>query len=213
MEPQNSCRHTIQTGGCQECAIDFAPICKKSPCNSCAKCVSQNLYGKNGRWLDNDIPKRGWTCIYIHDEGGMIEICEMCGIRHIRYIHTMMHPKYSEHMKVGCICAGYMEGDMDMAELREKKFLSVCNKKSRFINLHSDEWELKNNKAGGYRYEQKFGKFNIVIMQSRYGLKNWIYMINEGQWIHHNKSLNTFERAADVAFEDIKSRVGKLVVV
>lgn len=72
--------------------------------------------GLNGAgWKDSTIPKTGWTCIDIVDSkdgesGKPFEACEMSGTS-IRYVHLMDHPDYPDIKRVGCICAGHMEGN------------------------------------------------------------------------------------------------------
>ena len=46
--------------------------------------------------------------------------CQMCGKQQIRYVHHMRHPLYPRTLNVGCVCAGWMEGNPEAAVDREK---------------------------------------------------------------------------------------------
>jgi hypothetical protein len=83
-----------------------------------------------GKWLDPNIPKRGWFCTGIDDLGKDRMTCEMCEVQRIRWVHYMEHPNHSQLM-VGCICAGYMEENLDAARRREAGFKSRVAKEQR----------------------------------------------------------------------------------
>lgn len=92
-------------------------------------------------WLRDDVPKTGWKCVGITDLGKPIGICEMCGHQIIRYVHHMQHPNYRA-LKVGCVCAGKMEGDVEKAKKREQDFK---NKEARRENFLKREWKVSKN--------------------------------------------------------------------
>jgi hypothetical protein len=57
----------------------------------------------------------------MHDRGDDWKVCEMCETADVRFVHVMTHPDYAEgELRVGCVCAGNMEQDLEGAELREK---------------------------------------------------------------------------------------------
>ena len=62
-------------------------------------------------------PLDGWRCIGVEDvreddpEADLFE-CELCGCSNVRFVHVMDHDLYFEEVRVGCICAGVMEGDI-----------------------------------------------------------------------------------------------------
>src|SRR5690606_20719643 len=80
-------------------------------------CLQMRTYGggSSGKWLDNNTPKRGWSCTGAEDLGKGITVeCEMCEREKVRYIHHMSHgDKTPLKLRVGCICAGHMEGRED----------------------------------------------------------------------------------------------------
>ena len=84
-----------------------------------------------GLWNDPNVPKRGWQCDDINDLGAPDQICAMCCVQEIRYVHTMTHP-FHPALEVGCICAGHMEGSLDAARTREKDFKSRLRKRETF---------------------------------------------------------------------------------
>lgn len=84
-------------------------------------------------WKRDDVPHSGWKCVGVEDLGAPIGICEMCGYQIIRYAHHMEHPDYRS-LSVGCVCAGKMEGDIERAKLRERKFKSKQSRRVFFSN-------------------------------------------------------------------------------
>lgn len=77
--------------------------------------------GSTGLWLDQAVPKTGWSCTQMEDLGAPSKTCEMCERETIRYAHTMSHESHKD-LVVGCICAGHMEGDLESAENRDSYF-------------------------------------------------------------------------------------------
>src|SRR4051794_12220886 len=87
--------------------------------------------GKGGR---GDVPKGGGACVDVTDLEGPYEICAMCEIQQIRFVHTMRHPEYPDELDCGCICAGHMEGDMSAARARETKMRHRADRKDRWLD-------------------------------------------------------------------------------
>lgn len=80
----------------------------------------------SGLWDEPSIARRGWVCVDVYDakDGDdhadiALPTCEMCCVREIRYVHVMEHPDHPGQLEVGCICAGWMTGDLDAARRRE----------------------------------------------------------------------------------------------
>jgi hypothetical protein len=61
-------------------------------------------------------------------------VCDMCEMQEIRYVHTMEHPRYSEALRCGCICAGHMEGNPDAARDRETDMRNRAGRKARWLS-------------------------------------------------------------------------------
>lgn len=100
---------------------------------------------KRGDWrqffADQGLPHFGWECEGVtwlgDDEGPADEpqwsACKVCGTP-IRFIHSMRHPEFPEiDLKVGCICSGHMEGDIDAAKLREKEAISSRKRRAHWV--------------------------------------------------------------------------------
>jgi len=51
---------------------------------------------KINHWKEKDIPLINWHCVDVTDAGDLCEICDMCGYKVIRYVHTMVHPDCPE---------------------------------------------------------------------------------------------------------------------
>ncbi|MFN7710249.1 MAG: hypothetical protein ACK5O7_04760 [Holosporales bacterium] len=88
--------------------------------------------------------------------------CEMCEKETLRYVHHMRHPTFAQRLRVGCICAGHMEGDLDGAQNRESAYKSYFNRKKTWLN---QKW--KTSKKGS-PYLRK-DKHVTVISKSQFG--------------------------------------------
>lgn len=87
-------------------------------------------------------PLDGWRCVKVIDVkedgyeigcfGDLFE-CELCGCTNVRNVHIMEHDLYFEEVRVGCICAGIMEGDILKAEERERKMKNRARRRKNFI--------------------------------------------------------------------------------
>lgn len=71
-----------------------------------------------GKWTIRGFPHKGWVCTEVEDLGAALTTCGMCEVVAIRYVHTMVHPG-QEPVLAGCVCAGWMEGDVAAAQRRE----------------------------------------------------------------------------------------------
>lgn len=76
-----------------------------------------------GKWCEEGIPHRGWTCVDMDDLEDDRIICQMCEVSEIRYVHTMTHPEHDGSLQVGCVCAEHMEQDYIGPRLRERHLL------------------------------------------------------------------------------------------
>lgn len=125
------------------------------------KLVSQ----KRGKWSEKGVPHKGWACIHIEDLGESAQTCEMCETREIRFVHHMQHQKYPDILRVGCICAGHLEGDLTASKAREKSMRSRAAKKKRWALR---KWKVS---AKGNQYIEADG-YRIILMAQG---GNWIY--------------------------------------
>jgi DNA helicase-2/ATP-dependent DNA helicase PcrA len=155
----------------------------------------QNIVERRGKWSKEGIPHKGWVCIDIEDMGYPAITCEMCEFQIIRYVHYMKHKEYPEILKVGCICAGNMEGDLVNARKRDDFMRSRSDKRKRWLTLKKWKISKKGNgwiKADGY----------IVVM--KYRNPYWSALIRNDestprfeQWIQRKyKSQNEAKLAA-----------------
>lgn len=87
-----------------------------------------------GKWIEPDVPHRGWVCVDIEDLGEPCEICEMCEVMTIRYVHLMEHADYPEALRCGCVCAGHMEEDYAGARRREAAFKASRARRKNWLN-------------------------------------------------------------------------------
>lgn len=83
-------------------------------------------------------PLEGWYCLEVidmreDDEDAELWTCELCGCDKVRFVHVMDNPLYFEPVRVGCICAGIMEGDILAAEERERQMRNRARRRRSFL--------------------------------------------------------------------------------
>ncbi len=72
-------------------------------------------------WKDPSFPKWGWRFTSSYDLGkGNTQLCVMCGLKEIRYVHTVAHTCGFE-LEVGCVCCDNLTGNAAERAEREKK--------------------------------------------------------------------------------------------
>ena len=111
-----------------------------------------------GKWTQPGVPHKGWICVDIEDLGSPDHVCQMCEVQDVRYVHVMKHAGYAETLRVGCNCAGHMEGDSARARDREAGFKVSCGRRARWL---SREW--RRSRAGN-QYLNIDG-FNIIVFR------------------------------------------------
>lgn len=110
-------------------------------CAQCRGTLGASIHGSTGKWLDQDVPHRDWTCLEVEDLGAASELCQMCERETIRYVHRMEHEEY-ETLDVGCVCAGHMEEDELAAKLRDKDLRSRAQRRDKWLDLG---WKTSKN--------------------------------------------------------------------
>jgi hypothetical protein len=101
-----------------------------------------------GKWSDPGVPHKGWSRIDTADLGSDQDNrrkCEMCEAMDIRYVHVMTHPDYDGELECGCVCAGHMEDDLQLARHREDGMQSIARRRSRFPQLKGWRVSMKGN--------------------------------------------------------------------
>lgn len=107
-----------------------------------ARCISELK-----KW---GAPLGGWRCVGVidvreDDPEAPLAQCELCGCSNVRFVHVMDNDLYFEEVRVGCICAGIMEGDILKAEERERQMKNRARRRKTFIKHEwkknrPDEW-------------------------------------------------------------------------
>ena len=122
-------------------------------------------------WLNDDVPKSGWTCTGIDDLGAPVGICGMCGRQIIRYVHHMRHDRHAGMVGAGCICAGRMEGDPDGARKREGDFKK---RGSRLTNYLKKEWK----RTGKGNWALKYKGRVVTVLPDRFKHGKWKFVVD-----------------------------------
>lgn len=154
---------------------------------------STNISNQNSDnlWLRDDVPKTGWECVGITDLGKPIGICEMCGHQIIRYVHHMKHPHY-RMLKVGCVCAGKMEGDIEKAKKREQEFKNKEARRETFLNK---AWRVSKNQNLYLKIKDQ-----LIVLYCNPKTEKWKFSVN-GKFC--DETYDTKEQAINAVFEVI----------
>lgn len=131
----------------------------------------------HGKWSEGGVPHTGWSCHDMEDLGpDNTEVCDMCEVTEIRFVHIMGHPDYPDSLRCGCVCAGRMEENKVRARGRERDIQKRAGRRRRFPSL---KWKTSKN---GNQYLNKDG-FHIVIFSKKRGFG---FVIEElgSKWNH-----------------------------
>lgn len=148
----------------------------------------------SGKWSQEGVPHRGWTCTGIEDLGSPDVICEMCESQTIRYVHYMKHPNYDEELGVGCICAGNMEQDYEAATNRERSLKNVAQRRRNWLNR---SWKISSK---GNPYLNTDG-FNIVLYKQSGKWHGVITNRMTDEKLKSRRSYATLEKAKLAVFD------------
>jgi hypothetical protein len=113
-----------------------------------------------GKWSQEGVPHKGWTCVDIEDLGEPTKTCEMCESQEIRYVHYMEHKDYPEILIVGCVCAGHMEQNLHNAVQRDDFMKSRANKRNKWLTRN---WKIS---AKGNAYIKSDGYIITVFLKN-----------------------------------------------
>jgi hypothetical protein len=149
-----------------------------------------------GKWTQPGVPHKGWTCVDIEDLGSPDHVCEMCEVQDVRYVHIMEHANYVKTLRVGCICAGHMEGDSAGARDREAAFRALCARRARWL---AREWSRS---RAGNPYLNTDG-FNVVVFRVGGGWSARLSLRGEDEESHKLPTFATEEQAKLASFDAI----------
>ena len=142
----------------------------------------------NGLWCDPGVPKRGWELFDVMDMGAPDDICEMCQVQAIRYVHYVRHPDYYD-LHVGCVCASNMLGNSETPRQVEKKLRQKAQRKTNWPNL---KWKIS---ARGNEYIRK----DDIIVVVYGGQGGWSFSVDgerSSEWFNTevDAKLASFEK-------------------
>lgn len=141
-------------------------------------------------------PLSGWYCVKVidvADDGMDTAECELCGCRKVRYIHVMRHEDYFDDFRVGCICAGIMEGDILKAKDRERIFR---NRRKRKENFPGRKWKTLPNGNYHLRYHDQ----SVFINRTGNG-GFYVRCGNNTSYRYKGRPIDNFLSAAYAAFD------------
>jgi hypothetical protein len=115
---------------------------------------------RHGKWSQQGVPHKGWSCVHFEDLGEPSQICGMCESAEVRFVHYMEHPEFSGTLAVGCICAEHMEGDYAAPRAREKTLQRKARRRSSWADR---KWRISSK---GNAYLNTEG-FNVIVFAKR----------------------------------------------
>jgi hypothetical protein len=99
----------------------------------------------------------------------------------------MRHPEYNDILKVGCVCAGNMEGNLARAKARDGLMKSRMNKRKKWLTR---AWKIS-RKGNPYIESDNY----IIVMKEQGNL--WSALIKNGD--------ETFKKWSQRKYESIES--------
>ncbi len=100
-----------------------------------------------GKWSEPGVPHRGWHVVDYYKSGEQDHVCEMCEKQRVMFVHVMRHEDYPDDLKVGCVCAGHMEEDLDRARQREVRYRNKAKRRDKWL---SRRWRSSFTYGGEY---------------------------------------------------------------
>jgi hypothetical protein len=152
-----------------------------------------------GKWSQAGVPHKGWRCVDVDDRGEANQICDMCESQPVRFVHHMEHDDYPDILKVGCVCAGHMEENLEGAQRRDKAMASRAGKRARWlqrqwrVSAKGNEWL----RADGYR---------VVVYRKG---NQWAATIaaEDDDFVHHGRRTFPTSNEVKLAAFDFISRL------
>ena len=147
-------------------------------------------------------PLDGWYCTQMYDvadekdlpDDVVLTTCELCDCASVRYVHVMRNNHYFEDVRVGCICAGIMEGEILTAKDREN---GLKNRARRRRNFPTRKWRTARHNVLYITYHGQ------AIYISKYPHDN-SYVVQCGrqtEWQYKGRPIDNFLSAAYAAFD------------
>jgi hypothetical protein len=85
----------------------------------------------HGLWSESSVPHRGWTYVNFFDLGTPSQICAMCQVMEIRYVHVVTHPNYNGSLEVGCVCCEHLTEDYVNPRLHQEELQRKAKRRKR----------------------------------------------------------------------------------
>jgi len=151
---------------------------------------------KRGKWSVAGVPHKGWSCFDIEDLGTPLIKSEMCESKTIRYVHHMEHSDFPDVLKVGCVCAGHMEGDLTASRAREASMKSRSAKRNRWTK------RARKESSNGNPYISADG-YQIIAYHRGEGWAYTVAALDEPDVQHSKRNFNSINGAKLAAFDHI----------
>lgn len=146
-------------------------------------------------------PLGGWQCLEVtdiceDDENAPLFTCELCGCDKVRYVHTMVHDDFYIPLKVGCLCAGVMEGNVLAARARDR---AIRNWSKRRKNFMKHVW--LHEKPSYYHRQYHYQELKIFEKKSDNGAEYLIQVDGKQTTTYKEKPVKDLMSAKYAAFE------------
>ena len=99
-----------------------------------------------GKWIEPNVPHKGWEYLGCEDKEETCEVCEMCEDRDIRYVHWVRHQDYPADLGVGNVCAENLCIEYSSPKAKERVAKNRTVRKKRFIRDGWSDTQTQGNK-------------------------------------------------------------------
>ncbi len=124
----------------------------------------------------------------------------MCGDQIIRYVHHMYLTETGAQLNCGCICAGKLEGNVELARKREA---ALKNKLQRKINFKKKAWKRS---VKGHEYLKI--KNHLIVIFHNVTSNKWRYSIDNN---FSQSTWNSRDECLEAVFNALEELIyGKL---
>lgn len=154
-----------------------------------------------GKWRQQNVPHKGWRCVSWYDVkelDGDLQICEMCEVNEIRFVHVMVHNDYHEELQVGCVCAEHMELEYATTRLRpqarDRAMSKRAGRRKRWLDLQA--WHQ--NRKGNWVIVKNGLRATVF-----YRNQMWNYVLSDQFGPGHYRTSDEARRALFVIFDKV----------
>lgn len=147
----------------------------------------------------HNLPLTGWYNIDVTEMDEEVK-CEVCGCDKVRFVHCEANDATPVKLRVGCVCAGNLEGDVFAARARDDIARKVSRLRKRVTNW--ENWTRPEfvKKAGGW----------VLTIKNKMLVQECTRGVTSRVWVFRNKIPGSYTFYASVHIKGFqKVNLGK----